>query len=93
MEVVIIMLRVSNLELRFSTKVLFKDVNIEFNGDNCYGIIGANGAGKSTFLKILDGRIEPTSGDVTLGKGERISTLVQNHNEYDEFSVIETVIM
>ena len=87
------MLRVSNLELRFPTKVLFQNVNLEFNGDNCYGIIGANGAGKSTFLKILDGRIEPTHGDVSLGKGERISTLVQNHNEFDEYRVIDTVIM
>jgi len=87
------MLKVSNLELRFTTKVLFQNVNLEFVGDNCYGIIGANGAGKSTFLKILDGRIEPTKGEVILGKGERISTLVQNHNEYDNYKVIDTVIM
>ncbi len=87
------MLKVSNLELRFTTKVLFQNVNLEFSNDNCYGIIGANGAGKSTFLKILDGRIEPTRGEVILGKGERISTLVQNHNEYDEYKVIDTVIM
>lgn len=87
------MLKVSNLELRFTTKVLFQNVNLEFTGDNCYGIIGANGAGKSTFLKILDGKIEPTRGEVILGKGERISTLVQNHNEFDEYNVIDTVIM
>ena len=87
------MLKVSNLELRFTTKVLFQNVNLEFTGDNCYGIIGANGAGKSTFLKILDGRIESTKGEVILGKGERISTLVQNHNEFDEYRVIDTVIM
>ena len=87
------MLRVSNVELRFTTKVLFQNVNIEFKDDNCYGIIGANGAGKSTFLKILDGRIEPTKGEVILGKGERISTLVQNHNEFDKYTVIDTVIM
>lgn len=87
------MLKVSNLELRFTTKVLFQNVNIEFTGNNCYGIIGANGAGKSTFLKILDGRIEPTKGEVIIGKGERISTLVQNHNEYDEYNVVDTVIM
>ena len=87
------MLRVSNLELRFPTKVLFQNVNIEFKDDNCYGIIGANGAGKSTFLKILDGRIEPTHGEIILGKGERISTLVQNHNEFDEYRVVDTVIM
>ena len=87
------MLKVSNLELRFTTKVLFQNVNLEFTGDNCYGIIGANGAGKSTFLKILDGRIESTKGEVIVGKGERISTLVQNHNEYNEYNVIDTVIM
>ena len=87
------MLRVSNVELRFTTKVLFQNVQIEFKDDNCYGIIGANGAGKSTFLKILDGRIEPTKGEVILGKGERISTLVQNHNEFDEYTVLDTVIM
>lgn len=87
------MLRVSNLELRFTTKVLFQNVNLEFNGNNCYGIIGANGAGKSTFLKIIDGRIEPTKGEVIVGKDERISTLVQNHNEYDDYTVLDTVIM
>jgi len=87
------MLKVNNIELRFNSKLLFQNVNLEFNNDNCYGIIGANGAGKSTFLKILDGRIEPTKGEVILGKGERISTLVQNHNEFDEYRVIDTVIM
>ena len=79
------MLRVSNLELRFNTRVLFSDVNIEFTSDNCYGIIGANGAGKSTFLKILSGEIESTKGDIILGKNERLSTLRQNHNEFDEY--------
>ena len=87
------MLKVCNVELRFPTKVLFQNVNLEFDKDNCYGIIGANGAGKSTFLKILDGRLEPTKGEIIIGKGERISTLVQNHNEYDDYSVIDTVIM
>ncbi len=87
------MLKVIDLELRFTTKTLFKNVNLEFSKDNCYGIIGANGAGKSTFLKILDGRIEPTNGEIILGKGERISTLVQNHNLYDDYKVIDTVIM
>ena len=82
------MLKVIDLELRFTTKTLFKNVNLEFSKDNCYGIIGANGAGKSTFLKILDGRIEPTNGEIILGKGERISTLVQNHNLYDNYKVI-----
>ena len=79
------MLRVSNVGLRFPDKVLFENVNLEFKDDNCYGIIGANGAGKSTFLKILSGEIESTSGEVILGKGERISVLKQNHNEFDEY--------
>ena len=87
------MLKVIDVELRFTTKVLFQNVNIEFTGDNCYGIIGANGAGKSTFLKILDGTIEPTKGEVIIGKDERISTLVQNHNAFDDYNVIDTVIM
>ena len=90
---VIYTLKVNNLGLRFNTKTLFENVNLEFNGDNCYGIIGANGAGKSTFLKILSGEIESTSGEVIIGKGERISVLKQNHNEFDEFTVIDTVIM
>ncbi len=87
------MLKVSDVELSFKTKTLFRDVNIEFKKDNCYGIIGANGAGKSTFLKILNGSIEPTKGNIILGRDERISTLIQNHNEYDNYSVIDTVIM
>lgn len=87
------MLKASNIGLRFSTRVLFDNVNIEFKDDNCYGIIGANGAGKSTFLKILSGEIESTKGEVILGKNERLSTLKQNHNEFDEYKVLETVIM
>ena len=87
------MLKASNIGLRFSTRVLFDNVNIEFKDDNCYGIIGANGAGKSTFLKILSGEIDSTKGEVILGKNERLSTLRQNHNEFDEFPVLETVIM
>lgn len=67
-------------------------INLEFNGNNCYGIIGANGAGKSTFLKILSGEIDSTKGEVVIGKGERISVLCQNHNAFDEFSVMETVL-
>jgi len=87
------MLKAQNIELRFNTRVLFKDVNIEFKDDNCYGIIGANGAGKSTFLKILSGELEATSGDIIIGKNERLSVLKQNHNEFDEYTVLETVIM
>ena len=87
------MLKVSNLSLRFNTRTLFENVNLEFKEDNCYGIIGANGAGKSTFLKILSGEIESTTGEVTLGKDQRLSVLKQNHNEYDNYTVLDTVIM
>ncbi len=87
------MLKANNIGLRFSTRVLFDNVNIEFKDDNCYGIIGANGAGKSTFLKILSGEIDSTKGEVILGKNERLSTLKQNHNEFDQYQVLETVIM
>ena len=87
------MLKVSNLSIRFNTKTLFENVNLEFKSDNCYGIIGANGAGKSTFLKIISGTLEPTKGEVITGKGERISILSQNHHEFDSYTVIETVIM
>lgn len=87
------MLKACNIGLRFGKRVLFDNVNIEFKDNNCYGLIGANGAGKSTFLKILSGEIESTSGEVILGKNERLSFLKQNHNEYDEYTVIETVIM
>ncbi len=87
------MLVVNNLGLRFGKRILFENVNLKFEKGNCYGIIGANGAGKSTFLKILSGEIDSTSGDIIIDKNERISVLKQNHNEYDEYSVIETVIM
>ena len=86
------MLQVNNLGLRFNTRVLFEDVNLKFEKGNCYGVIGANGAGKSTFLKILSGELESTKGDVIISKGERLSVLKQDHNAYDEFNVIETVI-
>ena len=87
------MLSVSNLSVQFGKRVLFDEVNTIFNNGNCYGIIGANGAGKSTFLKILAGNQEPTSGHVHLEPGKRMSVLEQNHNLYDEHTVLETVIM
>ncbi|MFK7782763.1 ABC-F family ATP-binding cassette domain-containing protein [Psychroserpens sp.] len=87
------MLSVSNLSVQFGKRVLFDEVNTTFNNGNCYGIIGANGAGKSTFLKILAGKQEPTSGRVHLEPGKRMSVLEQNHNLYDEHTVLETIIM
>ena len=87
------MIQVSNVSLRFGKKTLFEDVNLKFTNGNCYGIIGANGAGKSTFLKLLSGEIETSSGDITISKGERLATLKQNHYEFDDFLVIDTVIM
>lgn len=87
------MISVSNLSLRYGKRVLFEDVNIRFTEGNCYGIIGANGAGKSTFLKILSGEIDPSTGRVEISKDQRMSVLKQNHYEFDEFTVLETVIM
>jgi len=87
------MLTVSNLSVQFGKRVLFDEVNTSFNTGNCYGIIGANGAGKSTFLKILSGTLEPTSGHVSLETGKRMSVLEQNHNLYDAHTVLETVLM
>ncbi len=87
------MITVSNLSLRFGKRVLFEDVNLKFTQGNCYGIIGANGAGKSTFLKILSGEVDPTTGSVSFTPGERMAALKQNHYEFDEFPVIETVMM
>lgn len=87
------MLSVSNLSVQFGKRVLFDEVNVTFTHGNCYGIIGANGAGKSTFLRIIAGQIEPTSGSVHLEPGKRMSILEQNHNAYDEFPVLETVVM
>ena len=86
------MLSVSNLSVQFGKRVLFDEVNTTFTQGNCYGIIGANGAGKSTFLKILSGKSEPTSGHVHLEPGKRMSVLEQNHNLYDEYSVLETIM-
>ena len=87
------MISVSNVSLRYGKRVLFDDVNIKFVSGNCYGVIGANGAGKSTFLKILSGEIEPQTGQVTMGVGERMSVLSQNQFAYDEFPVLQTVVM
>ena len=87
------MLQIKNLSLRFGKRVLFENVNLEFKENNCYGVIGANGAGKSTFLKIITEEIEPSTGEIIKDKSERISYLKQNHNIYDEYSVIDTVIM
>ena len=87
------MLSVSNLSVQFGKRVLFDDVNTKFQTGNCYGIIGANGAGKSTFLKIISGVQEPTSGQVHLEKGKRMSVLTQDHYAFDEFPVLETVVM
>jgi len=87
------MITVSNLSLRYGKRILFEDVNLKFTQGNCYGIIGANGAGKSTFLKILSGEIDPTSGSVSFTPGERMAVLKQNHYEFDDFPVIETVLM
>lgn len=87
------MLTVSNLSVQFGKRILFDEVNVTFNNGNCYGIIGANGAGKSTFLKILAGKQDPTSGHVHLEPGKRMSVLEQNHNVYDEHTVLETVMM
>ncbi len=86
------MITVTNLSLSFSGTNLFKDVDLKFLPDNCYGIIGANGAGKSTFLKILAGELEPSTGDVIIAKGLRMSVLKQNHFAYDNFTVLDTVI-
>lgn len=87
------MITVSNLSLNFSGTNLFSDVNLKFTPENCYGIIGANGAGKSTFLKILCGELEPSSGEVIIPENVRMSVLKQDHYAYDEFSVLDTVIM
>ncbi len=87
------MISANNVSLRLGKKALFEDVNIKFTEGNCYGLIGANGAGKSTFLKILTGELEPTSGDVVITPGQRLSFLKQDHFQYDQFNVLDTVIM
>ena len=87
------MITVSNLSLRYGKRTLFEDVNLKFSLGNCYGIIGANGAGKSTFMKILAGEIDPTSGSVSFTPGERMAVLSQNHYAFDDYTVLETVMM
>ena len=87
------MLTVTGVSLRFGSRVLFEDVNLQFKKGHCYGVIGANGAGKSTFLKILSGEIEPNKGEISLNKGERMSVLSQDHFAYEEFNVIDVVLM
>ena len=87
------MISANNITLRVGKKALFEDVNIKFTEGNCYGLIGANGAGKSTFLKILSGQLEPTKGDIVITPGQRLSFLEQDHFKYDEYPVLDTVIM
>ena len=87
------MISANNITLRLGKKALFEDVNVKFTEGNCYGLIGANGAGKSTFLKILSGQLEPTSGDIVITPGQRLSFLQQDHFKYDEYTVLDTVIM
>ena len=86
------MLSVSNLSLRYGKRVLFEEVNLKFTPGNCYGVIGANGAGKSTFLKILSGEIDPLKGQINITPGERMSVLSQDHFAFDEFTVLNTVL-
>lgn len=87
------MIFVNNLSLQFGKRILFDEVNVKFTPGNCYGVIGANGSGKSTFLKILSGEIESTTGNIDISPGERMSVLKQNHFEFDDFAVIDTVLM
>lgn len=86
------MIQVSNLGMQFGKRTLFQDVNLTFNKGNCYGVIGANGAGKSTLMKILSGELQPTAGTVTFGAGERLSVLSQDHFEFDDYTVLSTVL-
>ena len=87
------MISAVGVTLRFGGRVLFEDVNIKFTDGNCYGLIGANGTGKSTFLKILSGEIEPSKGEVVIPEGKRLAVLKQDHFAYDNYSVLDTVIM
>ncbi|HKP32943.1 MAG TPA: ATP-binding cassette domain-containing protein, partial [Chitinophagaceae bacterium] len=87
------MISVKNVTLAYGKRVLFDEVNLNFTKGNCYGVIGANGAGKSTFLKILSGEIDPNKGSVEITPGERMAVLKQNHFEFDEFPVLQTVLI
>ena len=87
------MISANNVTLRIGKRALFEDVNIKFTEGNCYGLIGANGAGKSTFLKILSGVIEPSKGDIAITPGQRLSVLEQDHYKYDDYQVLDTVIL
>ena len=87
------MIIVNDLTIQFGKRVLFADVNLKFTPGNCYGIIGANGAGKSTMLRMISGELEPTRGTVTFGPDERLSVLSQDHFAFDEYTVIDTVLM
>ena len=87
------MITVSNLAIQFGKRVLYNDVNLKFTNGNIYGVIGANGAGKSTFLKAISGELEPTKGSVTLGPGERLSVLSQDHFKWDQYTVLNTVLI
>ena len=87
------MIQVNNVSLAFGKRVLYKEVNLKFTKGNCYGIIGANGAGKSTFLKIITGEIEPDTGEVIFTPGERMSVLAQNQNAFDNETVLDTVLL
>ena len=87
------MIGTNNISVRFGARTLYKDVNIKFTDGNCYGLIGANGAGKSTFLKVLSKELTPDTGDVYMGPQETLFTLKQDHYAYEEFPVLETVLM
>ncbi|MFB0998207.1 MAG: ATP-binding cassette domain-containing protein, partial [Flavobacteriales bacterium] len=87
------MISTENLSLQYGKRVLFDEVNVKFTQGNCYGVIGANGAGKSTFLKILSDEIQATSGRVSIDSGKRMAVLKQSHHEYDEITILDTVLM
>ena len=87
------MIQAINVTLRLGKRALFEDVNIKFTEGNCYGLIGANGAGKSTFLKILSGELEPSQGEVAITDGQRLSVLKQDHYQYDEYTVLDAVML